>query len=347
MAGTISLSIVVPAFNEAGRLADGIERLDKAIADGAVDPVSTEVVLVDDGSTDGTASVAADLLAHLPHTQIVRSERNRGKGGAIRLGVGRAQGLSVAFTDADMAIDPDQFPLLVEALYTAHVAIGARTLKGSRAEGDSTRRKVMGRVFNRLVNGLTGLELGDTQCGFKGFRSSVARLLFHCTGIDGFAFDVEVLYVARQLGLTIAQVPVRWRNISGTRVRPLVDPVAMALDIVGGWARRRAPTPLPAFTVGPARGTRVGADDLYDDLVRRVVDTVGPSLPVLTTPGEGATVLMPLASAQELARIRAALGDLELPDGSPVAIRQVSVPFAALRARAPLGLAAPSPAWRP
>jgi dolichyl-phosphate beta-glucosyltransferase len=332
MADTVSLSIVVPAYNEAARLADGIGRLERAIAKGAIDPSDTEIVLVDDGSTDGTSTQARALLAHLPHARVVRAERNRGKGAAIRRGVGEARGRYIAFTDADMAIDPEQFPSLVTALAHAHVAIGSRRLPGATAEGDTARRRVMGRVFNRLVNAATGLGFGDTQCGFKGFRAPVARLLFHSTGIEGFAFDVEVLYAARQLGLLIDQVPVSWHNVGGTRIRPVADPVAMAVDIVSSWAHRRAPTPMPALRWYPGP-TREGLDH---DLAPLAVTAAGPSFPVLAEADGGATVLLPLASPAELDRVAAALSELvEQHSGS---VRQISVSFAALRARAPLDL---------
>src|SRR6185437_16183688 len=130
-------SIVVPAYNEARRLPDGLGRLDEAIRDGSIDPSSTEIVLVDDRSTDDTESKARELLAHLPHVTVLRRPHNEGKGAAIRHGVAASQGSLIAFGDADMAIDPDQFPKLVDALQRAEVAIGSRSRPGARVDGGS------------------------------------------------------------------------------------------------------------------------------------------------------------------------------------------------------------------
>jgi hypothetical protein len=329
MVTAIDLSIVVPAYNEAARLADGLGRLDGAFGDGCLDPTRTEIVVVDDGSTDGTDARARDLLRHLPHVQVLRRPSNEGKGSAIRHGVAAATGAVIAFGDADMAIDPDQFPLLVTALGRSEVAIGSRTLPGSRAAGNSARRKVMGRIFNRMVNGLTKLDLGDTQCGFKGFRAPVARLLFHCTVIGGFAFDVEVLYAARQLGFHIEEVPVRWQSVEGTRIRLLADPFVMAADIVGGWARRRPPAPVPALVVAPSPLGAPSAAAL-------AFDAAGSSFPVLADADDGATVLFPLGGREQVEQVATRLA---APVGGfrPV-LRRTSVPFANLRERAPLEL---------
>jgi hypothetical protein len=299
MATTIDLSIVVPAYNEARRLPNGLGRLNEAIGAGAIDPSTTEIIVVDDGSTDGTEARVRQLLAHLPHVAVLRQSINEGKGAAIRHGVAAATGSMIAFGDADMAIDPDQFPKLVDALGRAEVAIGSRTLPGARSAGGSAHRKVMGRIFNCLVNQLTHLGIRDTQCGFKGFRAPVARLLFHCSVIDGFAFDVEILYMARQLGFGIEEVPVSWCNAAGTRIRPLADPFVMSADIVGGWIGRRAPAPIPALVVAPSpngsSATRIAAR------------AARGRYPVLAEPDGGAIVLLPLADEAQIDAVRSEL----------------------------------------
>jgi hypothetical protein len=327
MAGTIDLSIVVPAFNESRRLDTGLGRLLDAVATGAIDPGTTEIVVVDDGSTDDTAAVAGRLLAPLPHVRVLRQETNRGKGAAVRLGVAEARGALIAFGDADMAIDPDQFPLLVAALGRADVAIGSRSLPGARSHGGTTHRRAMGRVFNALVNALTRLGIGDTQCGFKGFRAPVARLLFHCSVVEGFAFDVELLLAARHLGLGVEEVPVRWHNVGGTRIRPLADSVDMATDIVVGWARRRAPAAIPALAVAPSPPGSTSAPCL-------AASAAGSSLPVLGRPDGGATVLFPLGSRTEIERVTAALVASGVHD--PHSLARTSVSLASLRAGAPI-----------
>ena len=228
----LALSIVVPAFNEVTRLGVGIERLQAAVDQGAVDVGVTEFVVVDDGSTDGTAELARDLYGRYPQSTVLRLPANAGKGAAIRRGVASARGAAIAFMDADMAVDPRQIPLLVGALDHADVAIASRALPGSSADHDRLGRTMMGWAFNQIVNAATHVSVGDTQCGFKAFRTPVARLLFHSSTIDRFAFDVEVLYTARRLGLRIAEVPVQWSNAQGTRIRPLRDPLSMLSDVL-------------------------------------------------------------------------------------------------------------------
>ena len=139
----------------------------------------TEVVVVDDGSTDETAATARQLLAPLPHHRVISLPVNRGKGAAVRTGVALARGPYVAYMDADMAIDPRAVPLLLDGLGSNDLAIGSRALADSMVEGTYAVRAVMGRLFNRLVTTGTGLGLHDTQCGFKAFRTPAARLLFH------------------------------------------------------------------------------------------------------------------------------------------------------------------------
>ena len=196
----IRLSVVVPAFNEAYRLGDGFERFRAAVRTGAVDLDDTEVIVVDDGSDDDTAARARTLLADLPHHRVIRLPSNQGKGAAIRTGIRAARGTSTAYMDADMAIDPRAIPLLLDRLVANEAAIGSRSLPDSMVESRYMLRPLMGRLFNRLVTAGTDLDFLDTQCGFKAFRTEVARLLFHLVPIDRFAFDVEVLARRRSPG---------------------------------------------------------------------------------------------------------------------------------------------------
>lgn len=284
-----ALTIVVPAFNESARLEVGMRRLQAAVDSGDVDPATTELVVVDDGSTDGTAARARELYAHLPHLRVVVLPANAGKGAAIRAGVATAQGRNLAFMDADMAIDPHQIPRMVEALTHADLAIGSRSLPGSSAEGDTFGRTVMGWVFNRAVNAVTHVGLGDTQCGFKAFRTPVARLLFGSTAIDRFAFDVEILLVARRFGLRVAEVPVRWRNVQGSRIRPLRDAWSMVGDMVRSRLGLLAPPPIEALEVAAGGGP-----------VAAVQRTVGPTVPVLARADGSALVLFPLVTPEDI-----------------------------------------------
>ncbi len=369
---TLELSIVVPAFNEAHRLAEGMKRFDAAVSDGAVDLRRTEMLVIDDGSTDATADTARSLLTHLPHHTVISLPTNQGKGAAVRTGVARARGQFTAYMDADMAIDPRAIPTLVNGLRTADLVIGSRTLADSMVESTYAVRSVMGQLFNRLVTTGTGLGIRDTQCGFKAFRTPAARLLFHLVRIDRFAFDVEILARAQQLGLSIAEVPVQWRHVTGSTVHPLYDSVTMLSDV---WRSRLGliPTPpVPCVTIGPLRKSsgftsgpraagvgaqaptpattpatddrpaggsdgprspgKAGSGPLLDR-VEHVVSGASNSGPLpVFSGGGGAVVLLPLIDPTESAGVLAALR-AELPD-LPVTAR--SLTFDALAALGPL-----------
>jgi glycosyltransferase involved in cell wall biosynthesis len=307
---TFELTIIVPAFNEAPRLPAGMARFHAAVADGAVDLERTEVVVVDDGSTDGTADVARDLLAGVPHHRVVSLPTNQGKGAAVRTGVALARGTYTAHMDADMAIDPRAVPSLREALLTSDVAIGSRALVDSMVDGTYAVRAAMGRLFNRLVTTGTGLGLQDTQCGFKAFRTPAARLLFHLVRIDRFAFDVEILARARRLGLRTTEVPVQWKNVPGSTIHPLHDSITMLADVYRSRLGLLATPPVPAVVV--RHGTS-GSDSDSDSagLVERVAPVVASTLdgaPVPVVAGEASvTVLLPLVDAAGVAMVFSAL----------------------------------------
>ena len=144
--------------------------------------------------------------------QVLRIDRNAGKGAAVRLGAGAATAPVVVFMDADMSVDPSEISGLVDGIGRADIAIGSRSLADSVVETDGVQRKVMGWTFNTIVTTVTGMPFADTQCGFKAFRTPIARLLFHLMTVERFAFDVEVLYLAQRLRMDITEVPVRWRR---------------------------------------------------------------------------------------------------------------------------------------
>src|SRR3984957_19279727 len=149
----LNLSIVIPAFNEAVRMGDRAGLLNEAVATGDIDPLVTELIVVDDGSTDETARLAERLLAPVyPRLRILQMSKNSGKGAAIRVGAGAAAAPFVAFMDADMSVDPSQVPLLVAAMEGAHVAIGSRSMPDSTVQSHSRHRAIMGRTFSFLAN---------------------------------------------------------------------------------------------------------------------------------------------------------------------------------------------------
>ncbi len=303
---TLELTIVVPAFNEAHRLGDGIKRFSAAVQDGAVDIEQTEVLVIDDGSTDGTAATARDLLTHLPHHRVVSHPVNQGKGAAVRTGVSLARSTYTAYMDADMAIDPRAVPLLVNGLRLNDVAIGSRALADSMVDSSYALRSIMGRLFNCLVTAGTGLGLHDTQCGFKAFHTSVARLLFHLVRIDRFAFDVEVLVRAHHLGLGITEVPVQWTHVAGSTVHPLNDSISMLADVCSSRLGLLATPAVPSVLVRDPSG-RTDPEALTERVRSIVADsTEGAPVPTITE-GPDVIVLLPLVDPATVALVSGAL----------------------------------------
>ena len=208
----LALSVVVPAYNEALRLPATLARVEDYLGRLGV---AYEIVVVDDGSTDGTAARAAR-----ERVRVLRHEPNRGKGYAVRRGMLAATGERRLLTDADLSTPIEELAKLQAALDEGYdVAIGSRAIAGARIEvHQPAYREAMGRLFNRLVQVLLLPGLHDTQCGFKLFSAGAAGAAFAPATLDGFSFDVEALYLARQRGLRIAEVPVTWRNDAATRV---------------------------------------------------------------------------------------------------------------------------------
>jgi hypothetical protein len=208
--------------------------------------------------------------------------------------------------DADMAIDPRAIPLLLEGLRTNDAAIGSRALPDSMLDGTYALRAVMGRLFNWMVTTGTGLGLHDTQCGFKAFRTPVARLLFHLVRIERFAFDVEILARARRLGLRVTEVPVQWKHVPGSTIHPLHDSVGMLEDVYRSRLGLLPAPPLPAVVV--ADPDRSSAEGGLADHVCAVVTGSLDNAPVPVMAGDTAvTVLLPLVDAEAVATVVSAL----------------------------------------
>ena len=235
------LSIVIPAYNEQSRLGPTLA----AVLDWARRfPRGAEVIVVDDGSTDATADVARRGIesAGVEATLLV-NERNRGKGYSLRRGVLAARGTMVLLSDADLSTPIEQTERLLEHMSRMGrgVVIGSRALKDSNVEvHQNPVREVMGKVFNRAVRLMTGLPFHDTQCGFKLMTREDVTPIFRKARIDGFSYDVELLYVAVRRGLPVAEVGVPWRNAPGSKVGMLTDPLKMLADVmrIRRWYRQ-------------------------------------------------------------------------------------------------------------
>lgn len=228
------LSIVVPAYNEASRLPQTLAALVARFPDDRV-----EIVVVDDGSTDGTAVIARSVLDGRASARVIVMERNRGKGSAVRAGVAVTSGEAVVYMDADLATDLAALDDVLALLADADIVVGSRAVPGSTVYNTTRLRTIMGRTFNRMMRLLTRLEIHDSQCGFKAFRGDVARLVFALSQINGFAFDPEVLLIARQLGYRIVEVPVSWTAVEGSSVRPLRDSITTAGGLLSATLRHR------------------------------------------------------------------------------------------------------------
>jgi dolichyl-phosphate beta-glucosyltransferase len=211
----------------------------------SADPGEVEVLVVDDGSTDATVSVAEAVAAVDRRVRVLSYRPNRGKGFVVRTGMLAAQGDLVVFTDADGSHQPSDLDRIVAALDRAPVAIGTRA---GGASGPIARRAAS-RVFNLAIRGALGLPFGDTQSGLKGFRRPAAQQIFRQSRVDGFAFDVEVLWLARQLGLEVTEVGVEAMERQGNKVQMVADALKMLGKV---WTIRQARTSRPDANVGCA-----------------------------------------------------------------------------------------------
>jgi dolichyl-phosphate beta-glucosyltransferase len=225
------VSVVVPALNEAVRLPRTLAALERHLG---ARPGTAEIVVVDDGSTDGTA----DLVEARPRTAVpvrcIRLPVNRGKGRAVVTGIAASTGAVVAFLDADLpyALADLDHALAIVGDDRADVALGTRNLPGSRYDPSyPLARQVAGRVYAALVRVVLGLPFGETQCGLKSFRRAAADRLFPLLTIDGWGFDVELVYLAHTRGWRIARFPVTLSHRHESRVRLLRDSLAMFADL--------------------------------------------------------------------------------------------------------------------
>jgi dolichyl-phosphate beta-glucosyltransferase len=228
--GAPTLSVIVPAFNEEKRIGRTLVALEEHLRARAD---SFEVLVVDDGSADATASIVAEFAAVHPCFALVRLPENRGKGAAVREGFARSRGRRVLFTDADLSTPLDELDAMERALGDgADVVLASRALPESRLEiRQAWYREHMGKAFNRIVRLLTGIPFRDTQCGFKLLRGEHAREIAAEMREDGFSFDVELILLARRRGFAVRELPVRWRNDPGSRVNALRDSARMLLAV--------------------------------------------------------------------------------------------------------------------
>jgi glycosyltransferase involved in cell wall biosynthesis len=226
------LSVVIPAYNEALRVGSTLEKVREYLETRSY---LTEMVVVDDGSTDETPRVLEDFCRQHPAARVLTNRLNQGKGYSVRRGVLEAQGELVLFTDADLSAPIEEAAKLLAALESARAdaAIGSRALD-RRLIGvrQPWLRETAGKCFNLLVRLLTGLKLHDTQCGMKLFRRATTRRAFELMRARRFGFDPELLFLIERLGGKVVEVPVRWNNSPATKVRFLRDSAHMFFDLL-------------------------------------------------------------------------------------------------------------------
>ena len=214
-----SLSIVIPAYNEEQRLPASLDTVRRYLETKSFDFV--EILVVNDGSRDGTAAIVKEHAARDPRIRLLENPGNRGKGYAVRHGFTEARGDWVLFTDADLSAPIEELDKLAAVIAEtgASGAIGSRALNRALVgRHQSLARELSGRTFNLVMRLVTGLPYHDTQCGFKVLSRDAARAVAARQQIEGFGFDVEILFIAKKRGFRVLEVPVRWFNAEGSKV---------------------------------------------------------------------------------------------------------------------------------
>ena len=226
---TCFLSLVIPVFNEEKRVVAG---LTSAVSYLKQKPYTWEIIVVDDGSTDATVAVAKKMLRGVPH-ELIQLNNNEGKGAAIKSGVLSACGKCILFSDIDFSTPLTELPAFFEALKKTDVAIGVRRHPRSEVIKHQPRlREFLGHIFTKLTNLIATPGIYDATCGFKMFSQDAAYTLFSHSRIKRWAFDAEILFLARKYNYTITQVPVVWSDNAATKVHVLRDGARAFIDLI-------------------------------------------------------------------------------------------------------------------
>ncbi len=234
-------SLVIPAYNEADRVASTLR---EAINYLRVESSESEIIVVDDGSTDATRAVVREAFsaANGVETRLIERSPNAGKGAAVRTGLMAANREVALFSDADLSTPIEELPKLLEPIFAGEldIAFGSRALdRRLIGHRQAWHREQAGRIFNLAVRIATGLPFWDTQCGFKAFRLAALRPLLDAARSDGFGFDVELLYLAHRAHLRMREIPVRWNHHEGSKVHMLHDSLHMLQEVVALRMRTR------------------------------------------------------------------------------------------------------------
>lgn len=236
------ISIIIPAYNESDRL---VAPLNYLLDFAGRSPSDLEIIIVDDGSSDGTADIARETLAAKPavSSRVVRYEGNRGKGFAVKTGLLAAAADTALFTDADLSTPIEEMSRLIDPILKDQfdVTFGSRALDRSLiGTHQPWQREQGGKVMNFIIRKMSGLDFADTQCGFKAFNLLKFRPLLDAMTVDRFGFDIEFLFVAKRHGLRLAEIPVQWNDVAGSKVSVLRDTRRMIGELA--QIRRNAKT---------------------------------------------------------------------------------------------------------
>jgi len=217
-ANQVYLSLIIPAFNEEARIGNSLERVLSFLHS---EPYPSEVLIVDDGSQDGTTDLVRQRYGNHDRVRVHHHSRNLGKGQAVKQGMQLGSGEYLFFSDSDLSVPIEMLPVFLAHLENhCDVTIGTRQKSGSIIEVHQPfYRELMGKSYTRLSNWILGLQVSDVTCGFKGFRREAARELFSRQRLKNWSFDAEILYLARLKGCRVQEIPVRWRDDRATKVR--------------------------------------------------------------------------------------------------------------------------------
>jgi len=228
----IKLSVIIPAYNEAERLPQTLDEAYRWLTE--IMGEAFEIIVVDDGSSDATVERAEEMISSRPQLKILQQSENRGKGAAVKRGMLEAMGDIRLFMDADHSTHIREAEKALAA-----IAKGSDVIIASRQHPESDisvhqswLREHMGQSFNFIMRSIVGLKMEDTQCGFKAFTARAAEDIFSRQKLEGFSFDVELLFLASKLGYRIAEIPVEWINEPNSRVRMIADPALMFADVI-------------------------------------------------------------------------------------------------------------------
>jgi len=230
----MKLSVIIPAYNEAERLPKTLHEAYAWLTEHF--PHDFEIIVVDDGSNDHTCDEVQHLIQDMPELQLIQQNKNQGKGAAVRRGMLAGKGDVHLFMDADHSTHVREvekvFQVLKEQPYVDVVIASRQHPDSDISEHQSWLREHMGKTFNLLMRLSTGIDMPDTQCGFKAMRKQASHAVFTQQKLDGFSFDVEMLFLAQRLAYNIAEIPVQWINEPNSKVRMLIDPLKMFADIL-------------------------------------------------------------------------------------------------------------------